>query len=444
MTDEYEATPEMTEEPHLGGGHPIDADASVRADGGGRPVTDLEGIGDTYGESLADAGVETAEQLLSTDTSEIAEETGIPESRIEQWKATAEDVLPDERIPDEDSGTGSGAADGEEVPADSSPAVDAEATAEDGEGLEDEETVEDDPAAEAESVAEDEGGLEDDPGDEVPEGEDMFGTTGADESGEDAGEGKPGDPDATEGTAEASGEPEATGDPGELDATDGPGESDAGTSTADEPGADAEPSGPADVTDAGEVTGGGTASGGGSETVTETETESTSSEVPERSEEELEEEILEPEERVGPTKKFCTSCGEPIDESAEICPECGVRQSGTPPGAGSADSGTEEKDPAIAGLLSFLIPGAGNLFNGATKIGAIFLIGWILWIGIGWFIAVPVLGFVLGLITIFIGGIGGLLAPVLVFLVEVVIHVGAAYHAYGQAQKINAGTISVD
>ena len=57
MTDEYEATPEMTEEPHLGGGHPIDADASVRADGGGRPVTDLEGIGDTYGESLADAGV---------------------------------------------------------------------------------------------------------------------------------------------------------------------------------------------------------------------------------------------------------------------------------------------------------------------------------------------------------------------------------------------------
>lgn len=49
-------------------------------------------------------------------------------------------------------------------------------------------------------------------------------------------------------------------------------------------------------------------------------------------------------------EKYCSSCGESIDEDAEICPECGVRQ----------DSGTGgDKDRAAAGILALLLGGLG-------------------------------------------------------------------------------------
>ncbi|TYL39419.1 class III poly(R)-hydroxyalkanoic acid synthase subunit PhaC [Natronococcus pandeyae] len=47
--------------------------------------TELNGVGQAYADELATAGVETFDQLASADTAELAAETGIPPTRIEDW-----------------------------------------------------------------------------------------------------------------------------------------------------------------------------------------------------------------------------------------------------------------------------------------------------------------------------------------------------------------------
>lgn len=94
----------------------------------------------------------------------------------------------------------------------------------------------------------------------------------------------------------------------------------------------------------------------------------------------------------------CTSCGERISDKAEICPKCGVRQyreksfcatcgSGLKPnqemcvqcgtsvkqtGATSNSGGLE---PWVAGLISFLLTGLGQMIMGQGKKGALILVG---------------------------------------------------------------------
>ncbi len=55
--------------------------------------------------------------------------------------------------------------------------------------------------------------------------------------------------------------------------------------------------------------------------------------------------------------KFCPDCGkELINENAVICPNCG--------GALKKISQGGERNPAVAAILSFLICGLGQLYNG--------------------------------------------------------------------------------
>lgn len=58
---------------------------------------------------------------------------------------------------------------------------------------------------------------------------------------------------------------------------------------------------------------------------------------------------------------YCPSCGEPIKQAAEICPECGVQ---TPEGMGQSppsDGGnSQKKNPTLAAVLSFVIPGVAT------------------------------------------------------------------------------------
>ena len=119
--------------------------------------------------------------------------------------------------------------------------------------------------------------------------------------------------------------------------------------------------------------------------------------------------------------KYCTDCGAEISRDAEICPECGVRQE-TPSGS------SEEKESGVSAVLSFLLPGVGQLYNGQVSRGAIVFVGWMVW---------QFLAFVLTTLTL---GIFFLVwAPV-----ELFVHVVAAYDAYDQAEKINAGRVVVD
>lgn len=111
----------------------------------------------------------------------------------------------------------------------------------------------------------------------------------------------------------------------------------------------------------------------------------------------------------GPDEAYCSSCGSVIKKEAEICPECGVRQESTSP--------SQEKNPVLAAILSFLIPGAGQIYNGQIARGAIFLVV-----------------FFINILLAFV------LIGVLTQLITVVI---AVYDAYNQAEKINAGEVQV-
>lgn len=109
----------------------------------------------------------------------------------------------------------------------------------------------------------------------------------------------------------------------------------------------------------------------------------------------------------GMDEKYCSSCGEIIKKAAEICPECGVRQSG-------ATSSAQEKDAGIAAVLSAITGGwGGQLYNG--EIGK----------GLG-LLVLQFVNFLL--LAVFVGFFTG-------FLVWVI----GIYDAYNSAQKINRG-----
>ena len=101
--------------------------------------------------------------------------------------------------------------------------------------------------------------------------------------------------------------------------------------------------------------------------------------------------------------KYCSNCGEEIDDEAEICPECGVRQE---PASNNIGGGG---DPGIAALLSFFIVGAGQLYNGEVAKGIILFI---------------------------LAGISGILMLVLIgFITTPIIWLYGIYDAYNTAQK---------
>ncbi len=60
---------------------------------------------------------------------------------------------------------------------------------------------------------------------------------------------------------------------------------------------------------------------------------------------------------------YCKNCGKQIDDKAEICVYCGVRQK----------EQTQVKSPTTAAILSFLLAGLGQIYNGETSKGFLFM-----------------------------------------------------------------------
>jgi hypothetical protein len=94
---------------------------------------------------------------------------------------------------------------------------------------------------------------------------------------------------------------------------------------------------------------------------------------------------------------------------------------------GTTRTSDDGNDALIAGLISFFIPGVGNMINGQTERGAIILVLWIVWLILGWGIGVFIIGSIIGFITL---GIGFLLVALVVSVIEFLIHVLAALDAY--------------
>lgn len=113
-------------------------------------------------------------------------------------------------------------------------------------------------------------------------------------------------------------------------------------------------------------------------------------------------------------EKYCVNCGEKIDEKAEICPKCGVRQSFL---------NSKKKNPGIAAVLSFFITGLGQIYNGQIGKGILLI-----------FIQVINLFFLTFILMV-------MFIPPIGFITFPVVWIWGMYDAYKTAEKINDGHV---
>ena len=87
----------------------------------------------------------------------------------------------------------------------------------------------------------------------------------------------------------------------------------------------------------------------------------------------------------------------------------------------------DEADPLISGVLSFIIPGLGHaIINEQVKRGVI--------VFVAAFFADALIATISTILAVIIIGLFG-------YLLLPVVHIVAAYDAYNQAQKVNAGEV---
>jgi predicted RNA-binding Zn-ribbon protein involved in translation (DUF1610 family) len=115
-------------------------------------------------------------------------------------------------------------------------------------------------------------------------------------------------------------------------------------------------------------------------------------------------------EKISQEKTCCWSCKEEIDKRYETCPKCGVCIRIIVP-----------KNPGIAAVLSFFVPGLGYVYNGKVAIGAIVV-----------------------MIEIFLVVIAALLVRsnieiygIALFIVGVIFWIYSMYSSYNLAENIN-------
>ncbi|MCD1295230.1 hypothetical protein CUJ83_09490 [Methanocella sp. CWC-04] len=94
----------------------------------------------------------------------------------------------------------------------------------------------------------------------------------------------------------------------------------------------------------------------------------------------------------------------------------------------------KRKSPFLAAVLSFLIPGLGQAYDGKILKGAIFFIGYIILWGV--ITAVYLFG---GIITAMFTAGFGLLCWLPIFFIPLIVNLWAAYDAHKIAERINMG-----
>jgi TM2 domain-containing membrane protein YozV len=79
--------------------------------------------------------------------------------------------------------------------------------------------------------------------------------------------------------------------------------------------------------------------------------------------------------------KDCSGCGEPLFGSMGVCPKCGRPTDVDSVRIGGVPAPEQLRDPALAFLISLILPGAGQFYSGARKRGIAtlgFLVGFLL------------------------------------------------------------------
>lgn len=109
--------------------------------------------------------------------------------------------------------------------------------------------------------------------------------------------------------------------------------------------------------------------------------------------------------------KFCPKCGAEISKTANACPKCGAKTQ-----SNSTQQG--QKSPFVAGILSLIIFGLGQFYNGQHRKGAILFIG----------------GYIISALLIYFFG----------YITYLIIALFSAYDAYKTAEAINNGEFTED
>ena len=141
-------------------------------------------------------------------------------------------------------------------------------------------------------------------------------------------------------------------------------------------------------------------------------------------ESELEREILDPEERGERPASTCHECGAEVNAEASVCPACGTEQRSR-----QVPTSAPEKNPGIAAVLSLLVAGLGQVYNGQFVRGLLWFVGAV--------VTVSVFGVFFFVLTVVTFGLGVFLFP-LVLVLGFVINAVAAYDAYRQAERMTS------
>jgi TM2 domain-containing membrane protein YozV len=80
-------------------------------------------------------------------------------------------------------------------------------------------------------------------------------------------------------------------------------------------------------------------------------------------------------------ESFCASCGAKMDLSlSDTCPNCGEKYQPTvaKPASEAVQAPSGGKNPVLAAILSFFIPGVGQIYNGNVGRGILTFIAFII------------------------------------------------------------------
>ena len=89
--------------------------------------------------------------------------------------------------------------------------------------------------------------------------------------------------------------------------------------------------------------------------------------------------------------KFCSNCGTELRSDAKYCPNCGISPTEKPNYGQTQSIVKSDKNPLLAAILSFLLPGLGQAYLGLMKKGIILFVlaiigGFLMSIAIGYLI----------------------------------------------------------
>jgi len=122
-------------------------------------------------------------------------------------------------------------------------------------------------------------------------------------------------------------------------------------------------------------------------------------------------------------------------------------------GAAGTDQGSErtanrqtgtDEESLLAAIVSFILPGIGNMVNGDTDRGVIIFVVWVIWLVVAWGVGFFLVGTLFSIITLGLGFIVQLGIGLLLGVVEFAIHVVAAIDAYRGSKVVDNVTGKVD